>query len=90
MASSLTSFKSVVISGGSGFVGVATARAFAERFPECTITIIDLNPRGPAHTLPDGAPFLRVDVTSFDEINKALQQTRPDVVIHGRNRSRPS
>ncbi|KAL4918946.1 hypothetical protein BDW62DRAFT_55951 [Aspergillus aurantiobrunneus] len=82
MAGSRSSIKSVVISGGSGFVGAATARAFAETHPECGITIIDLHPPGPTHVVPDNAAFIQVDITNADAVAKILRQTRPEVVIH--------
>jgi sterol-4alpha-carboxylate 3-dehydrogenase (decarboxylating) len=82
MAGNSTSLKSVLISGGTGFLGAATARAVAEKYPQCDITIIDLHPPGPSHVVPDGASFVQVGITNADEVNKALQQARPDVVIH--------
>ncbi|KAL2863812.1 uncharacterized protein BJX67DRAFT_235087 [Aspergillus lucknowensis] len=82
MARSSTPFQRVLISGGSGFVGAATARAFAEKHPECAITIIDLQPPGPTHVVPDSASFIRIDITNADETSKVLQQVRPDVVVH--------
>ncbi|KAL5338431.1 hypothetical protein BJX70DRAFT_204241 [Aspergillus crustosus] len=82
MAGTTASIKSILISGGSGFVGAATARAFAGRYPDCTITILDLHHPGPTHTVPAGVIVLQVDITNADEVGKALQQTRPDVVIH--------
>ncbi|KAL2848137.1 hypothetical protein BJY01DRAFT_160574 [Aspergillus pseudoustus] len=77
-----TCLKNVLISGGAGFVGAATARAVAEKYPQCDITIIDLHPTGPTHVVPDSASFIQVDITNADEVSKALQQARPDVVIH--------
>ncbi|KAL4793212.1 hypothetical protein BDV19DRAFT_367192 [Aspergillus venezuelensis] len=78
----MMSIKSVVISGGSGFVGAAIARAFAEWRPECAITIIDLQPPGPTHIVPDNASFIQADIINAAEVAKALEQARPDVVIH--------
>lgn len=82
MAAETAIINSVVISGGSGFVGAAIARELAERHPECAITIIDLHPPGPMHVVPDRATFIKVDVTVPEQVTKALQQTRPDLVIH--------
>ncbi|KAL4998230.1 hypothetical protein BDV10DRAFT_194535 [Aspergillus recurvatus] len=82
MAENLPSISSVVISGGSGFVGAAIARAFAERHPECAITILDFHPPGPAHVVPESASFIQADITDADGVTRALQQTRPDLVIH--------
>ncbi|KAL3466472.1 hypothetical protein BJX64DRAFT_229407 [Aspergillus heterothallicus] len=77
-----TCLKKVLISGGTGFVGSVTATAFAEKYPQCDITIIDIHPPGPTHPVPDSASFIQVGITNADEVRKALQQTRPDVVIH--------
>ncbi|KAI9376692.1 hypothetical protein BJX61DRAFT_155131 [Aspergillus egyptiacus] len=82
MEASTVPFRSVVISGGSGFVGASIARAFAERYSGCSITIVDLHPPGPTHIVPDCVSFVQVDVTNFGEVNNALQQTKPDIVIH--------
>lgn len=72
----------VLISGGTGFVGAAIARALAEKHPECAITIIDRKPPGPVHTLPDRLEFIKVDVTIQEEVSKAIEQVGPDIIIH--------
>ncbi|KAE8360621.1 NAD(P)-binding protein [Aspergillus caelatus] len=72
----------VLISGGTGFVGAAIARALAEKHPECAITIIDRKPPGSVHTLPDGIEFIKVDVTIQEEVSKAIEQVKPDIIIH--------
>lgn len=82
MTGSTVSIRSVVISGGTGFVGAATARALAERHSECAITIIDLHPPGPTHAVPASATFIQADITNADETSEVLQRTRPDIVIH--------
>ncbi|KAL4905383.1 hypothetical protein BDW74DRAFT_15950 [Aspergillus multicolor] len=82
MTGSWPSIKSVVISGGTGFVGAAIAREFAERHRNCVITILDLHPPGPDHIVPDTAHFIEVDITDLDGVTTALQQTGPDVVVH--------
>ncbi|KAE8136225.1 NAD(P)-binding protein [Aspergillus pseudotamarii] len=78
----LARWKKFLISGGTGFVGAAIARALAEKHPECAITIIDRNPPGPVHTLPDGTEFIKVDVTIQEKVSKAIEQVRPDNIIH--------
>ncbi|KAE8353976.1 NAD(P)-binding protein [Aspergillus coremiiformis] len=72
----------VLISGGTGFVGSAIVRALAEKHPMCAITIIDLKPPGPVHTVPKDIKFIQVDITIQDEVFSALQQVKPDVIIH--------
>ncbi|GES61423.1 NAD(P)-binding protein [Aspergillus terreus] len=82
MSISKASLTNVLISGGTGFVGAAIARALAEKHPECALTIIDLNPPGSNHVVPDGITFIQVDVTNADEVSQAVQQVKPDLVIH--------
>ncbi|KAF9893615.1 erg26, C-3 sterol dehydrogenase [Aspergillus nanangensis] len=74
--------QNVLISGGTGFVGAAIARALAEKYPECAITIIDLKPPGTIHVVPHGVLFVCVDITNADEVSKAIQQVQPEIVIH--------
>ncbi|RHZ51474.1 uncharacterized protein CDV56_104485 [Aspergillus thermomutatus] len=74
--------KKVLISGGTGFVGAAIARAVSEKHPECAIVIIDLNQPGPTHAIPEDVLFIRVDITDSDEVCKVIQQEEPDIVIH--------
>ncbi|KKK19600.1 hypothetical protein ARAM_000360 [Aspergillus rambellii] len=82
MSGGAVRIQNIVISGGCGFVGAATARAFAERYADCAITIIDLHPPNPAHPVPDHTSFIQLDITNADQVSKACQQVRPDVVIH--------
>jgi sterol-4alpha-carboxylate 3-dehydrogenase (decarboxylating) len=81
MAAEPPALNSVLVSGGTGFVGSATARAIAEKHPGCRITIIDRNPPGD-HALPDGVAFIRVDITSPDDVSGAVEQVKPDILIH--------
>ncbi|CRG90042.1 C-3 sterol dehydrogenase, putative [Talaromyces islandicus] len=72
----------ILITGGCGFVGSAIARAIAEKYPRCAITIIDIAPPGSIHEVPSQAEFIKVDVTSAVEVEKAIQKVRPTTVIH--------
>jgi len=74
--------KSVLITGGTGFVGSATARALAEKHPECAITIIDIKPPNATHVLPSNISFIQADVTSPEEIKEAVKKVSPVVLIH--------
>jgi sterol-4alpha-carboxylate 3-dehydrogenase (decarboxylating) len=72
----------ILITGGCGFVGSAIARAIAEKYPRCAITVIDIAPPGSVHKIPPQAEFVKVDVTSVVEVEKAIQRARPTTVIH--------
>lgn len=72
----------VLITGGCGFVGAAIARAISEKHPECRISILDKSAPGPSHQVPSQAIFVKVDITSTAQVEQAMQQIRPAIVIH--------
>lgn len=72
----------ILISGGTGFVGSAIARAVAEQHPKCTITVLDRNPPNTTHALPDKMAFIQADITVPDDLYKTLEQVRPQIVVH--------
>lgn len=78
----MASLTKVLITGGTGFVGSATARALAEKYPECEITLLDMNPPGSVHRVPPNATFIQADITSPDDVTKAMVMAMPSVVIH--------
>lgn len=74
--------RNVLITGGTGFVGSATARALAEKHPDCAITIVDIRPPNSTHELPASITFIQADVTSPGEIEEVIAKVKPVVVIH--------
>lgn len=78
----MTSLRKVLITGGTGFVGSATARALAEKHPQCDITLLDMNPPGSVHRVPLNAAFMQVDISSAIDVMKAVTMVKPSVVIH--------
>ncbi|ODM23719.1 hypothetical protein SI65_01308 [Aspergillus cristatus] len=76
------SLRNILISGGTGFVGSAIARAVAEQHPKCTVTVLDRAPPNGTHELPDHVAFIQADVTVPDTLYNVLQQARPEIVIH--------
>lgn len=73
----------VLITGGHGFVGVAIITALLEHFPGCDITVLDKSTEKSGHVR-KGENFrsLQVDITSPADVKTALQEARPDLVIH--------
>jgi sterol-4alpha-carboxylate 3-dehydrogenase (decarboxylating) len=74
--------KKILITGGTGFVGSAIARALAEKHPRCTITVIDASPPRTENVLPKGISCMQVDITSVAASRKAFETVSPDVVVH--------
>jgi sterol-4alpha-carboxylate 3-dehydrogenase (decarboxylating) len=74
--------KNILISGGTGFVGSAIARALAQKHPRCTITVIDASPPRTEHVLPKGTSCIQVDITSVEALREAFKAVSPDVVVH--------
>ncbi|KAJ5386835.1 hypothetical protein N7509_009376 [Penicillium cosmopolitanum] len=82
MAADILNSKKVLISGGTGFVGSATVRALAARHPGCAITVIDRSPPRAEHALPKTIQCMQVDVASAEEVNRALQIVKPNIIVH--------
>ena len=74
--------QSVLITGGTGFVGSAIARALDEKHPTCKIIVLDTKSPGAIHVLPPNVSFVQADITSFDDVRTAIGFVRPQVVIH--------
>lgn len=82
MAKDRPALRHVLISGGTGFVGSAIARAVAEQHSNCIITVLDRNPPNSTHELPGHIAFIQADTTIAEEVQKALEQAKPEIVIH--------
>lgn len=82
MAADILNSKRVLISGGTGFVGSATVRALAVRHPGCAITVIDQSPPRAGYALPKTIQCMQVDVASAEQVNRAFQIVKPNVLVH--------
>lgn len=82
MSMDIFNSKRILISGGTGFVGSATVRVLAARYPGCAIAVIDKSPPRAEHVLPEKIEYMQVDITSAEEVNKVFGIVKPNIVVH--------
>lgn len=70
---------SLLITGGTGFVGSAIVDASQEQHPEWKLTVVDLNLPSNAK---EGVDYVVCDITKEEEIVNAAEKAKPTVVIH--------
>lgn len=70
---------SVLITGGTGFLGSAIVDALQEQHPEWVITVLDLNyPSAPKANV----TYKSGNITNAASVNIIVDGIRPDVIIH--------
>ena len=69
----------IVITGGAGFIGSHIVDALQEEGHN--ITVIDNLSSGKRENIPN-TRLLEIDILSYDEINKALKEIKPDIIYH--------
>ena len=80
--------KTILITGGAGFIGSHVVRLFVNKYPEYRIINLDaLTYAGNLENLKDieAAPnytFVKADIVDADQMNKVFAEYRPDGVIH--------
>ena len=80
--------KTILITGGAGFIGSHVVRLFVNKYPEYRIVNLDaLTYAGNLENLKDieAAPnytFVKADIVDADQMNKVFAEYRPDGVIH--------
>ena len=80
--------KTLIITGGAGFIGSHVVRLFVNKYPEYKIINLDaLTYAGNLENLKDiehspNYTFVKADITDADTINAIFQEYRPDGVIH--------
>jgi|GEM_PF-3449820 len=68
----------VLAVGAAGFLGSFIVKELLEK--EHQVTVLDFKPS--AANLPEGAAYVRGDVTSFDNVMSNVSEYKPDVVIN--------
>jgi UDP-glucose 4-epimerase len=69
----------VLVVGGAGYIGSVTVEHLLQKGHE--VTIFDNLSRGHSESLPKNVPFIRGDMGSEADLNRALA-TKPDAVMH--------
>ena len=70
---------SILITGGTGFVGSAILEALEEQHPEWALSVLDF--RKPSH--PKGQVRYAIgDITEAAEVNAIIDDIRPTVILH--------
>lgn len=70
---------SVLVTGGTGFLGSAIVHALQQQHPEWVVTVLDLTP--PNSPKPD-ITYKSGDVTDAVSLRATLDGIKPDVIIH--------
>lgn len=80
--------KTIIITGGAGFIGSHVVREFVQKYPNYQIVNLDaLTYAGNLENLIDiqDAPnysFVKADITDANRINAIFQEYKPDGIIH--------
>ena len=75
----MTDKKTIVVTGGCGYIGSHIVRAFKQAYPDCNMVVVDRVRRG--HTLKDVDWFIMDDFANPGTL-LSIVDMNPDVVIH--------
>jgi GDP-4-dehydro-6-deoxy-D-mannose reductase len=72
-------FETVLLTGGTGFVGSHLTAAFTARFPDTTLVLLCRPGEKPARR---GAKFLTAELTDERAVDAVVDEVRPDAILH--------
>jgi len=70
----------LLVTGGAGYIGSATARLFLEAGHE--VVVLDNLSMGHREAVPDGAAFVEADLLDGAAVRKVFRTRRPEGVVH--------
>jgi UDP-glucose 4-epimerase len=70
----------VAVTGGAGYIGSHAVARLVARGDD--VVVIDNLVKGHEQALPEGVPLARIDICDRSAVTSALQQFRPDAVLH--------
>lgn len=70
---------SILITGGTGFVGSAIVDALQQKHPDWALTVLDVEDAMIARS---NVRYIKGDVTLLADVNEAIEQAKPAVIIH--------
>lgn len=77
----MANVRSILVTGGVGFLGAVIVRKLLEQFPQCRIIVLDKS-ASPGNEQSPRLEYYQADVTIPEEVNRVFRATNPDAVIH--------
>ncbi len=79
MESTDSQYDSVVVTGGTGFLGLHTCQYFAEQ--DLDVTAVDLKPFNEEDDT-DDIEYIEGDVRDEERVSEAIEEADADVIVH--------
>ena len=76
----------ILLTGGSGFVGIAILEQFVERHKDWPLTVADVVPLEAEFAKEHSIDYVKTDVKDKEQCLHAVQVAQPDIIIHAAGR----